>query len=185
MDATSFIQQYQKQWFERIHPYLLDTNLNIGSGLGHFSFFAERAGIKIVSLEIIKHPKAVNVKNFILYDGRRMPFDDNAFETSIATYVLHHAFDRKALLEEMRRVTSKRIILVEELYHNFFGKIQLALLDFWVNFRLKQKSPIHWQSFFSSDGFRREVENGKWHISHFEGISKGGFDEVLCVLEKS
>lgn len=184
MNVTNSIQQYQKQWFEKIRPYLLKNNLNVGSGLGHFSLFAEEEGINMVSLEVAKQPGAVKVNNFVLYDGNRIPFDNDSFETSIAMYVLHHTPDRHTLLNEMRRVSSKRIILVEEIYYGIFGKIRLAILDFWVNFRLNQKSHIHWQSYFDAKYFHADIQNHEWRITHFESTRRIGFDEVLCVLEK-
>ena len=135
------------------------------------------------SLEVAEHPGALPLRDFALYDGRHMPFETGAFEVSIAMYVLHHTPDFRVVLSEMKRVSTKRIILVEELYDGLVGKIRLLLLDIWINYKLRQKSPIHWRSYFSKQAFRSAVEGDGWKIIHLESTSRGGFDEVLCVLE--
>lgn len=179
-----FLEENQNEWFERIRPYLLSTNLEVGSGLGHFSKLMESAGIQVTSLDVIKHPEAISLRNFVLYDGKEIPFKDASFEASIAMYVLHHVKERDKLLKEMKRVSSRRIILVEELYHGWFGKLRLMRLDIWVNFKLRQKSDIHWRSYFDSDSFEQEVEQGGWKIVHLDRSPRGGFDEVLCILDR-
>jgi SAM-dependent methyltransferase len=183
MSVADFIQRCQRQWFERVRPYLAENNLNVGSGLGYFSRYAEEDGVPMSSLEIAQHPGALPLRDFALYDGRHMPFENGTFDVSIAMYVLHHTPDNRVVLSEMKRVSTKRIILVEELYNGLFGKIRLVVLDIWINFLLRQISPIHWRSYFSKQAFRSAVEGDGWKIIQLESTSRGGFDEVLCVLE--
>lgn len=180
MSEANFIQRYQRQWFERIRPYLANNNLNVGSGLGYFSRYAEEEGVPIISLEIAQHLGALPLRNFALYDGRHMPFEKDAFEVSIAMYVLHHTPDYRVVLSEMKIVTTKRVILVEELYVSLFGKVRLVLLDLWINFKLRQNSPIHWRSYFRKEAFRSAVEGDGWKLIHLESNPRGGFDEVRC-----
>jgi hypothetical protein len=51
------------------------NNLNVGSGLGYFSRYAEEEGLPMSSLEIAEHIGALPLRNFALYDGRHMPFE--------------------------------------------------------------------------------------------------------------
>src|SRR3990167_2501496 len=73
-----YIRLKQKEWFKKIQPYLLKTNLNVGSGLGFFSEHAKRANVNITSLEVSVHPGTVNQEELVLYDGKTIPFPDEA-----------------------------------------------------------------------------------------------------------
>jgi ubiquinone/menaquinone biosynthesis C-methylase UbiE len=112
-----------------------------------------------------------------------MPFEGDAFEASIAMYVLHHAPKPETVLNEMKRVSSKRLILVEELYRHFPGKIQLAALDWSVNFQAGLKSEIHWNSYLTESRLLNLIGEG-WKVTRVQSNRNGGFDEVLWVIDK-
>jgi SAM-dependent methyltransferase len=183
MDAVGYILQAQESWFGRIGPYLSGTNLNVGSGHGFFSEIARRAGIGMTSLEVAMPEGALNRDEVVLYDGGAMPFADASYDVSLAMYVLHHTPCPEALLQEMRRVSRKRIVLVEELYRHLPGKMHLAGLDFLVNFRAGLKSKIHWNSYLTETRLRQAAEQGGWRLVYKDATRKGGFDEVLWVVE--
>jgi ubiquinone/menaquinone biosynthesis C-methylase UbiE len=126
MDTVEFIRGAQQDWFDRIRPYLRDANLNVGSGHGFFSSAARRAGIAMTSLDVQAPPCAIDRDELVVYDGEHMPFQDDAFDASIAMYVLHHTRHPAAVLEEMKRVSRQRIVLVEELYRHLPGKVRLG-----------------------------------------------------------
>lgn len=184
MKAVEEIRRYQKAWFERIRPFLLTSNLNVGSGHGFFSQMAKEEGFSVTSLEVALPVDAVGREETIVYDGIRMPFETGAFDSSLAMYVLHHAPDPEIVLDEMKRVSKKRIILVEELYRHFPGKLQLAWLDFRVNFKAGLKSEIHWNSYLTESRLRNLIGQG-WKVTHAESSRKGGFDEVLWVVDRA
>ena len=50
LETVTFIRRAQRAWFARIRPYLLDANLNVGSGHGFFSEAARQAGIAMTVL---------------------------------------------------------------------------------------------------------------------------------------
>jgi len=183
MTAVDFIRRAQADWFGRIRPYLLDTNLNVGSGHGFFSEIARGAGFAMTSLDVAVPDTAVDRADVVLYDGGAMPFADKSFDVSIAMYVLHHTPSPEALLGEMRRVSRKRIVLVEELYRHQPGKIRLAMLDFLVNTRAGLKSKIHWNSYLDPARLLKAVEQGGWKLACKEATRKVGFDEVLWVVD--
>jgi len=184
LDAVTFILQAQERWFARISPYLLGATLNVGSGHGFFTDIARNAGFAMTSLEVALPGGALNPGDVVLYDGVRIPFADGAYDVSLAMYVLHHTPSPEALLAEMRRVSAKRIVLVEELYRHPLGKLHLAALDFWVNWRGGLKSRIHWNSYLTETRLRRAVEQGGWRLIHRDATRRGGFDEVLWVMER-
>jgi ubiquinone/menaquinone biosynthesis C-methylase UbiE len=114
-----------------------------------------------------------------------MPFEDRAFEASLAMYVLHHTPDPGAVLAEMKRVTARRILIVEEVYRHWPGKLRLALLDAWVNTTGGLKSKIRWRSYLDRPRLRSLGEAGGWTVTELQSTPHAGFDEVLWVMERS
>lgn len=184
MDKKEFIRGKQREWFERIQPFLTGKSLNVGSGFGYFSENAQQEGHEMTSLEVSIPFDAVNKTETVIYDGKTFPFADKSFDTSLAMYVLHHAPRPIEVLNEMKRVSAKRIILVDELYKNFFGKLNLVRVDFLMNSQAGLKSDIHWGSYFAEKTFKQKVEDGEWEISHYEATPMRGWVEVLCVLDR-
>jgi ubiquinone/menaquinone biosynthesis C-methylase UbiE len=184
MDTVEFIRGAQQDWLVRIRPYLLGANLNVGSGHGFFSRSARQAGLSMTSLDVAAPDGAVDRDELVLYDGEHMPFEDGAFETAIAMYVLHHTPDPAGVLAEMKRVASRRLILVEELYRHFPGKLGLAALDFAVNARGGLKSKIRWGSYLTRRRLGALAANGGWKVIHAETTPRPGFDEVLWIVDR-
>jgi SAM-dependent methyltransferase len=185
MDAVEFIRSAQLNWFDRIRPYLLEASLNVGSGHGFFSRAARQAGIRMTSLEVAAPQGAVDRDELVLYDGEHMPFGDGAFDTAIAMYVLHHTAHPADVLREMKRVSSKRIVLVEELYHHLPGKLRLVLLDYSINSRGGLKSNIRWGSYLTRSRLFQLAAEGGWKVIHTEARRRLGFDEVLWIVDKA
>ena len=183
MDTVELIRATQLDWFERIRPHLLGANLNVGSGHGFFSRAARQAGFHMTSLEVAVRDLALEAE-LVIYDGEHMPFADGAFDTAIAMYVLHHTVDPATVLGEMRRVSRKRIILVEELYHHLPGKARLALLDYSVNSKSGLKSPIRWGSYLTRGRLVELAEVGGWKVLQTESARHYGFDEDLWIVER-
>jgi SAM-dependent methyltransferase len=184
MDTVNFIRGAQQDWFDRIRPYLLGANLNVGSGHGFFSRAARRAGARMTSLEVAFRDIAVDRGELVIYDGEHMPFADGAFDASIAMYVLHHTSNPALVLGEMKRVSRARLILVEELYRHLPGKARLALLDFSVNSRSGLKSPIRWGSYLTRARLAELAQAGGWKLVHTETTRHLGFDEDLWIVDR-
>lgn len=66
----------------------------------------------------------------LLYDGTRLPFETKSFDAIIVGFVLHHCQNISAVLEEIKRVAIKKIIILEEVYKCSFSKKLLHCHDF-------------------------------------------------------
>ena len=64
-----------------------------------------------------------------LYDGKRIPFPDKTFDATMVAYVLHHCRDISAVLSEMKRVTTRKLIVFEEVYERGPSRQLLKLHD--------------------------------------------------------
>jgi len=88
-----------------------ETVLNVGAGTGSYEPVDRQVTAVEPSLEMIRKrsPSAARV---IQASADNLPFDDDAFDASMAILTLHHWPDKEAGLREMRRVTRGRIVLL-------------------------------------------------------------------------
>ena len=91
-----------------------DSILDIGIGPGFTAKFIQLnlPSIKLVGLDVINILQE-NVQ-LVIYDGKKIPFDNKFFDVSIIFYSLHHAKSPFKLLKEAIRITKRNIIIIEE-----------------------------------------------------------------------
>jgi SAM-dependent methyltransferase len=66
---------------------------------------------------------------YVVYDGTRLPFRDEAFDTTLLLLTLHHCEKPETVLDEALRVTRARLIVTESIFRNRLDRFWLALLD--------------------------------------------------------
>jgi ubiquinone/menaquinone biosynthesis C-methylase UbiE len=120
---------------ERLGGRNLGHLLDMGAGDGAVLQEIERRGIasKMDAVEISasgiervisRHLSQLNaVRSF---DGYKLPFEDNSFDTAIAIHVLEHVEPERLFLNELRRV-SKRIFVEVPLEHTFRLQHSIAM----------------------------------------------------------
>lgn len=113
-------QQYSgyRQTDPRIAAYVYDaladakTILNVGAGAGSY----EPADKYVVAVEpsaVMRAQRIINGKTpAIIGTADALPFDDNAFDASIAMVTVHHWQDIHKGLKELRRVTKNQILIM-------------------------------------------------------------------------
>lgn len=81
------------------------TVLELGAGTGHQAAILEGLGYRVTAVELPSSAYAASrVFGVIDYDGRRLPFDDGAFNVVFSSNVLEHVSDIDGMLAEIRRV---------------------------------------------------------------------------------
>ena len=87
------------------------TVLNVGAGTGSY----EPAGREITavepSAEMIRQ-RSTPAARVVQGSAEDLPFDNDAFDASMAVLTLHHWSDKKRGLKEMRRVTRGPVVLL-------------------------------------------------------------------------
>jgi SAM-dependent methyltransferase len=88
-----------------------ETVLNVGAGTGSYEPADRQVTAVEPSLEMIRQrsPSAAKV---IQASAEDLPFNDGAFDASMAILTIHHWSNKEAGLREMRRVTRGRIVLL-------------------------------------------------------------------------
>ena len=110
------------------------------------------------------HVIPLDVENFsivpgvlpTLYDGDKMPFKDDQFDTSIILFVLHHTPDPDEVLKEAKRV-SKKILIFEDIVTSPTHKSLTAAFDSLMNLEFydqphTNKSDSEWRILFNELG---------------------------------
>lgn len=110
----------------------------------------------------------------ILYEGDKLPFDDNEFDLSYVIFVLHHISEQKKFLKEIARV-SRRLIIVEEVYDNSIEKY-LTFIHDWIVNRIESlsvnipftfHSDKEWKVIFKDMGYRLISEKRVFQLPLF------------------
>jgi SAM-dependent methyltransferase len=96
----------------------------------------------------------------VLYDGKRLPFDDGSFDTVLNIQVLEHTPEPQALIDEMSRVLKPNGVLI---------------LTAPFSFRLHEEPYDFFR--FSPHGLRVLCENAKLEVERLE--ARGGLWRVL------
>jgi SAM-dependent methyltransferase len=137
--------------------------LDIGCGDGQLAaaIIAQRPDIRIRGIDVlVRDNTAIEVTAF---DGRTIPFDQDAFDTAILVDVLHHAESAPSLLAEAARVASKQIVIKDHYLRGFAAQRTLAFMDRVGNQRHGVDIPCNylteaqWDGLIESAGLRQVV----------------------------
>ena len=142
--------------------------LDLGAGEGYVgAVISERWGAEVVLADV------VNMNQTALphyqYDGKQLPFEDGAFDTTILYFVLHHAEGAEDVINEALRVTSGRVIVVESVYKTETDLKVLTFLDVLAN-RIRSGGLMNAQEEFLH--FRR-VDDWKKIFADKKGVVVG------------
>ena len=113
--------------------------------------------LKVFPLDI-ENFSIVDTVSPTIYDGHRMPFKDDQFDTSLILFVLHHTYDPTELLIEAKRV-SKKIIVFEDIVTSSTHKFLTAALDSLLNLEFydqphTNKRDEEWRTLFRHLGLK-------------------------------
>jgi SAM-dependent methyltransferase len=146
----------------RLLPYLQpsDRVLDVGAGSCRVgSLLASRSGAQVSLLDRVDHNETALPLQ--LYDGRTLPYLDNAFDVSMLGFVLHHASDPDTLVDEVKRVTRGRVLVLEDTPRNALERRIWTKGDYFFNHRKHadidvahvQRSSQEWTGYFQDRGF--------------------------------
>ena len=110
---------------------LADRVLDVGAGNCILCQELGRRGYDVVPVDL-QNFSFVDEIVPVAYDGTTLPFGKDSFDVALVITVLHHAPDPDAVLTEVRRV-ARRIIVIEEIYENFFEKYFTYVIDSLFN----------------------------------------------------
>jgi ubiquinone/menaquinone biosynthesis C-methylase UbiE len=128
------IYLHRARWTARyLRRFIARENsvLDIGAGDCRLAeFLQRRIGCEVVPVDV----EDFNETDLplTLFDGKRLPFDDDSFDVVLLIFVLHHAEDAKACLEEARRVARERVIVFEDITTNIWDRFMFRIFHRWL-----------------------------------------------------
>lgn len=137
----------QSKW-NRVQPFLPQVRpggrlLDLGAGEGWVGALAAAdRGLALTAADVVRYPsEGPRARTVDLYDGRRLPYPDGAFDATLLVFVLHHASAPREVVREALRVTSGPVLVLETVALTPSQKKWLERVDRWVN-RLRSGGAI-------------------------------------------
>src|SRR6266536_1312894 len=132
--------------------------LDVGCGNGFIAHhLSAMLGTNVVGIDVGTATEAVI--EYRRFDGIHFPLGDDSVDAVLLCYVLHHAQDTGAVLNEVRRVVRNggRVIIYEDIPATWWDKVVC-----WIHNRQWKnrtgpcsfRTPGEWATVFESAGFR-------------------------------
>ncbi len=122
----------------------------------------------------------------VLYDGRRLPFADDAFDAAVLYFVLHHAERPEHVLREALRVAGGHVLIVESVYTGRWQHCLLRAADRLAN-RLRGGRAMRAQEahvrFRTAGAWRNAIERAGGHVASEKHFGSRLHPQVLFVVE--
>lgn len=115
--------------WKRISKYISKSEkiLDIGAGACNLEELLKDKIYDITPIDIQDLSFVDDIKP-IIYNGSKIPFKNDSFDTSLILTVLHHTSNPDLILKEARRV-SQKIIVMEDIYNNPLQKALTFVMD--------------------------------------------------------
>jgi ubiquinone/menaquinone biosynthesis C-methylase UbiE len=156
------------QIYKRISPHVPPQGkiLDIGCGTGSISKLVKRHKNSNITLVDVQYNPMCDDFPITIYDGENLPFPDNHFKTSFLITVLHHTQDHTRVIKEAARVTSDKIIVIEDVFTDILGRTITFVGDCLVNWEIHSPFTNHSAAEWNTI-FKRQHLN----VNHFEEFS--------------
>lgn len=144
-------------------------------GCGDLSFVKSlkkiRPSLQITGVDVtefVDRPKDIE---FITYDGKRLPFKDNSFDTVVSFYVFHHCEDASESFKECARVARKRVLFVESVYRHPLEIPFMKFMDWIYNIVKPEAVPLSYR-FLSFDEWIKVFLESKMKVQRSKKIKQ-------------
>ena len=143
----------------QVLPYLKpgDRILDIGSGTCQVAAAIADKGHNMTPIDIADKSLVPNLHPKV-FDGGRLPFDDNSFDVALLLTVLHHIPRPDDTIMEARRV-AQRIVIIEDVFNSRAEKWFTWIGDSWLNMEIfghphSNRSDAGWRETFARYNLR-------------------------------
>jgi ubiquinone/menaquinone biosynthesis C-methylase UbiE len=178
----------------RLAPHLAPgmTVLDLGSGTGRMSrWLAGRVGIRPTLADVTEFHNRVPAGPYIRMDDPfHVPVEEASFDAVMMLFVLHHVErweDQERLLREARRVSRRRVLVLEDTPTSKLDRMFNVAWDWILNLRHGVPTPF---TFRSVEGWREVFDGLGLDVRHAETYRARWptlltYRHTLFVLEQS
>ena len=142
----------RNKYFAEIKEYIPKfTNvLDFGAGRCELSAYLKNRNY-VTSVDIY-----AGCENADVYDGYTLPYADDSFDVVVCMFVLHHIPHHKKMIDELKRVCARRIIIVEDMPQTFYQYVISKLHYLFFRQPMKTIENMHdphtWCNLLEEDG---------------------------------
>lgn len=165
--VNQIIKSFQKNNLTFKNKKLLD----IACGRGGYARFFLKKGAIVAALDITdKYFQKFKGINFILGDGRKLPFKDNSFDIVFSSSTIEHITEQQKFVNELKRVLKKD------------GFCYLSFPPFWSPVGSHQFKPFHYfgekiaiklsRRFYNVKSRRYDDKYGMLYITTIKNIKR-------------
>ena len=90
-----------------------------------------------------------------IYDGYKLPYEDNSFDVVLSMFVLHHIPHNKEIIHELQRVARNRVIIVEDtpitLLQRFISSVHYLYFQQPMYMIEHMKTPEDWCAYLGGE----------------------------------
>jgi|SRR6185369_1834149 len=176
----SFLQKYNSgEKIKRIaacFSHKKETVLDFGCGDLSFAkaLRKKRPSLAITGVDVVDFHNRDKAITFVAYNGKKLPFADNSFDTVISFHVLHHTDDAKKYFKEIVRVAKKRVLLVESVARTSLDFPGMRFMDWVFNVWKPEQVPMTYQ-------FLSKKEWEKLFVAHKLNVASVVDAEILPI----
>lgn len=139
--------------------------LDLGSGNGGVCMILREKGYSVIPADVVDKSFFYKCKP-VIYDGIKLPFEDDSFDGVLLLTMLHHTPNPKQIIEEAKRVSKRHLIVIEDVYTNNLQKWITQVSDSIVNLEFKghphtNKQDKEWKDLFNSLSLKIHSSNSK------------------------
>ena len=130
-------------WFAQLAPPLARV-LDVGCGDGLISavLLSRRPDLTLRGIDVL--PRSRTHIPVEMFDGSRIPFDDQSFDAVLFSDVLHHTPHPAALLREARRVAAHCVLIKDHNRNGLAAGARLRFMDWVGNARFGVALPYNY-----------------------------------------
>lgn len=173
----ALLRRYARGQAAEVAPFLAGRRvLDLGAGEGYVAAtLRAETDAWVTAVDVGPFRRAQGP--YLVYDGRRLPFADATFDTTLVLLTFHHCATPEAVLDEAVRVTRRRLVVTESVYRNRRDRFWLDLLDGRLNAWRHdgQMAPARhvrpaeqWTTLFETRGLR--IVRTQWLGSQWERL---------------
>lgn len=167
--------------WKKIESLIGNSHLDIGTRNGELLANFPHS-IFSVGTDIKNYRQENNPMGYVVQPENRLPFKSESFETSSAILSLHHSSNPEDMISELKRVTTKRMMVVEITIKSHFHN---EMLD-WLGRIFNLCNGIHSHlSFQTQEHWEKMLGDDQWKIISVQQFGLFISKKTLFILEKS
>lgn len=165
-----YASNWGKKWvaakLKNVLPHLdkKDKIIDIGCGNCMVIKTLQENGYTCTALDVADLSIVENIK-VVVYDGAKMPFENQDFDAALLLTVLHHSDNPELVLKETARI-AKKIVIIEDIYSNKIQQYLTYFMDTLVNLghsnmTYQNKSDAEWKQVFEALQLKLVAESSR------------------------